>query len=97
MENSSLLTIIHLSDKPSDPEDLKATNVTSSSSGLQWRALSNTGELPITSYLVERRGKHWGSYVKASTTKGGVTTFDLASILEGSEYHVCVAAATEEG
>ena len=59
MENSSLLTIIHLSDKPSDPEDLKATNVTSSSAGLQWRAPSNTGGLAITLYLVERRGKHW--------------------------------------
>ena len=56
-----LLTIIHLSDKPSEPEDLKATNVTSSSAGLQWRAPSNTGGLPITSYLVERRGKHWQS------------------------------------
>ena len=97
MENSSLLTIIHLSDKPSDPEDLKATNVTSSSAGLQWRALSNTGGLPITLYLVERRGKHWQSYVGASTTKGRVTTFDLASILEGSEYDFCVAAADDKG
>ena len=61
MENSSLPTIFHLSDKPSEPEDLKATNVTSSSSGLQWRAPSNTGGLPITSYLVERRDKHWQS------------------------------------
>ena len=60
------------------------TNLTSSSAGLQWRAPSSTDGLPITSYLVERRGKHWGSYVKASTTKFGVTSFDLASILEGS-------------
>ena len=59
--DSSLLTIIHFSDKPSEPEDLKATNVTSSSAGLHWRAPSNTGGLPITLYLVERCGKHWQS------------------------------------
>ena len=79
MENLSLLTIIHLSDKPSEPEDLEATNVTSSSAGLQWRAPSSTHGLPITSYLVKRPGKHWQSQVKACTTKGEVTTFDVTS------------------
>ena len=97
MENLSLITIFHLSDKPSELVDLKVTDVTSSSAGLKWRAPSGTDGLPITYYLVERRGKHWGSYVKASTTKGGVTSFDLASILEGLEYHFWVAAANVEG
>ena len=97
MENLTLPTIIHLLDKPSEPEDLKATNVTSSSASLQWRAPSKTGGLPITSYLVERRDKRWGSWVKAGTTKGGVTTFDVTSLLEGSEYYFRVAAANDEG
>ena len=97
MEISSLLTIIHLSDRPSEPEDLKRTNVTSSSAGLQWRAPSNIGGLPITSYLAERCDKLWESQVKACLTKGGVTTFDVTSLVEGSEYHFWVAAANVEG
>ena len=89
--------MIHLSDKPSEPEDLKATNVTSSSAGLKWRAPSNTGRLPITSNLAERRDKLWESQVKACLTKGGVTTFDVTSLVEESEYHFSVAAANVEG
>ncbi|GFO38541.1 titin, partial [Plakobranchus ocellatus] len=84
-------------DKPSAPQDLKATNVTSSTATLQWRAPSDTGGLPITSYLVERRDKRWGSWVKAGSTKGGVTTLDVTSLLEGSEYFFRVSAENEEG
>ncbi|GFS00827.1 titin [Elysia marginata] len=83
--------------KPSAPEDLKATNVTSSTASLQWRAPSDTGGLPITSYQVERRDKRWGSWVKAGATKGGVTTLDVTSLLEGSEYYFRVSAANDEG
>ena len=97
MENSSLLTIIHLSDKPSEPEDFKGTNVTSSSAGLQWRVPSSTDGLPITSYLAERRDKLWEAQVKACLTKGGVPTFDVTSLVEGSDYHFWVAAANVEG
>ncbi|RUS90387.1 hypothetical protein EGW08_001882, partial [Elysia chlorotica] len=83
--------------KPSAPEDLKATNVTSSTASLQWRAPSDTGGLPITSYIVERRDKRWGSWVKAGTTKSGVTILDVASLLEGAEYYFRVSAINEEG
>ena len=59
-------------------------NLTSCSAGLKWRAPSSTDGLSITSYLAERCDKLWESQVKACLTKGRVTTFDLASLLEGS-------------
>ena len=43
---------------------------------------SSTDELPSTSYLAERRDKLWESQVKACLTKGGVTTFDVNSLVE---------------
>ena len=61
--------------------------------GLKWRAPSSTDGLPITSYLAERCDK---SQVKACLTKGGVKTFDMTSLVEGSEYYVWVAAANVE-
>ena len=73
------------------------TNLTSCSAGLKWRAPSSTDGLPITSYLAERCDKLWESQVKACLTKGGVTTFDVTSLVEGSEYHFWVAAANVEG
>ena len=73
------------------------TNLTSCSAGLKWRAPSSTDGLPITSYLAERCDKLWESQVKACLTKGGMTTFDVTSLVEGSEYHFWVAAANVEG
>ena len=73
------------------------TNLTSCSAGLKWRAPSSTDGLPSTSYLAERRDKLWEAQVKACLTKGGVTTFDLTSLNEESEYHFSVAAANVEG
>ena len=65
--------------------------------GLKWRAPSSTDGLPITSYLAERCDKLWESQVKACLTKGGVTTFDVTSLVEGSEYHFWVVAVNVEG
>ena len=63
------------------------TNLTSCSAGLKWRAPSSTDGLPSTSYLAERCDKLWESQVKSCLTKGGVTTFDVTSLVEGWEYH----------
>ena len=71
-------------------------NLTSCSAGLKWRAPSSTDGLPITSYLAERCDKLWESQVKTCLTKDGVTTFDVTSLVEDSEYHFWVAAANVE-
>ncbi|KAH9498302.1 hypothetical protein Btru_006487 [Bulinus truncatus] len=82
-------------DKPGAPENLKATEVTSNSASLVWKPPSDTGGLPITSYLVERRDKRWGSWIKVGSTKSN--TIDVPSLLENAEYFFRVAAENEEG
>lgn len=47
--------------------------------------------------MVERRDKRWGSWIKAGTTKGMVTSLDVTGLTTGLEYLFRVAAENEEG
>ncbi|KAK7507540.1 hypothetical protein BaRGS_00001475, partial [Batillaria attramentaria] len=83
--------------KPSAPESLTATDVTETTVSLQWRPPTSDGGLPIKTYIVERRDKRWGSWVKAGTTKGTVTTMDVEHLMLDQEYFFRVSAENEEG
>ena len=84
-------------EKPSAPESLVATDVTETTASLKWQPPASDGGLPIKSYTIERRDKRWGSWVKAGTTKGTVTTLDVEKLVTGQEYLFRVSAENEEG
>ena len=79
------------------PESLSATDVRETTVSLKWQPPSSDGGLPIKTYIVERRDKRWGSWVKAGTTKGTVTTLDAENLVTGQEYYFRVSAENEEG
>ena len=84
-------------EKPTAPESLSATDVTETTVSLKWQPPSSDGGLPIKTYIVERRDKRWGSWVKAGTTKGTVTTLEVENLVTGQEYCFRVSAENEEG
>ncbi|XP_070182955.1 M-protein, striated muscle-like [Littorina saxatilis] len=97
LESEHAITPMSPYKKPSAPESLTATDVTETAVSLKWKPPTSDGGLPIKSYIVERRDKHWGSWVKAGTTKGTVTTLDVDGLVTGQEYYFRVSAENEEG
>ena len=84
-------------EKPTAPESLSATDVSETTASLKWQPPSSDGGLPIKTYTVERRDKRWGSWVKAGSTKGTVTSLDVENLVMGQEYFFRVSAENEEG
>jgi titin len=71
--------------------------VTETTASLKWAPPSDDGGIPIKAYHVERRDKRFGSWVKAGSTKGAVTTLDIENLVTGQEYMFRVCAENEEG
>ena len=89
--------LLFFSGKPSAPRDLVASEIKSTTVILEWKAPKDDGGSAILNYLVERRDKRWGSWVKVGLTKGNVHTLDVAQLYEATEYFFRVSAENEEG
>ena len=82
---------------PSAPRDFRGTDITSSSTTLEWKAPEKDGGAPITDYLIERREKTYGSWRPEATIKAPVLTHGVKRLIEGSDYYFRICAENCEG
>ena len=82
---------------PSAPEDFRATEITSNSATLEWKAPEKDGGAPITGYVIERREKTYGSWRPESTIKAPTMTHAVRRLIEGTDYYFRVCAENVEG
>ena len=82
---------------PSVPRDFRATEITSTSATLEWKAPEKDGGVPVTNYIIERREKTYGSWRPESTIKAPTLTHGLKRLMEGTDYYFRICAENAEG
>ena len=74
-----------------------ATDVTSSSATLEWKAPEKDGGAPITGYIIERREKTYGSWRPEASIKAPTLSHGVKRLIEGQDYYFRVCAENMEG
>ncbi|XP_046554802.1 titin-like [Haliotis rubra] len=86
-----------MTEPPGPPESITAADSTANSVTLKWKPPKTDGGLPIKEYIVERRDKKYGSWIKQDVTRGSVLTLEVTRLTEGTPYFFRVFAENEEG
>ena len=56
-------------DKPSPPQDVTVTEVTSCSATVTWKAPEDDGGSPVSTYVIERQDTKRGTWMNAGTVR----------------------------
>ena len=86
-----------ITDPPSEPKDLKVTDVQQDTVTLQWSPPDNNGGQDILGYVVERREVGRQQWSRVGQTSPDVTTIKARNLLEGRPYSFRVMAENVEG
>lgn len=93
----SLSYFVNVSDKPSEPQNLKVTEVTKESVGLAWEAPESNGGMEISQYVVEKRDASKTGWIQAATIDGRTTSCVVGKLYEGNDYFFRVYAENKIG
>ena len=82
---------------PSAPRHLKATDVTSTTATLEWKAPEKDGGAKINKYFVEKREKTYGSWKPEKTVDAKETTVEATGLKVDVEFFFRVSCENEAG
>lgn len=81
--------------KPIGP--LTVTDVKRNSIGIKWKAPTDDGGAPITSYIIEKRHESARFWSKGERVSGDVTTCTVKNLQEKTSYYFRVIAVNQVG
>ena len=84
-------------DKPAPPQNLQVTEIQCDNVTLTWKAPDDTGGIPLTRYIIERRDAKRNTYTTAATVDPHNLTANVHKLVEGNEYYFRVLAENELG
>ena len=86
---------LNVLDKPSPPENLKASDIHATGCTLKWRRPKDDGGCPIEYYQVEKLDPDTGLWIPCGRSTD--TMLDVKGLTEGKTYKFRVTAINEEG
>jgi titin len=94
-----LVTILYSSssDKPLSPRDLKVTDIQRDNVTLSWQPPEDTGGVPLTRYIIERRDAKRNTYTSAGSVDANTLSTTVHKLAEGNDYYFRVLAENELG
>lgn len=84
-------------DKPSEPQNLRVTEVTKESVGLVWEAPESNGGMDISQYVIEKREASKTNWIQAATVDGRTLNCVVSKLYEGHDYFFRVYAENKIG
>lgn len=82
---------------PSPPKNFGVKDTTPTTVTLTWKEPESDGGLPIKIYLLERKDKKFGSWVKERKIRAPSTEFTVEGLKEGVDYFFKLLAENDEG
>lgn len=82
---------------PSSPRDLKVTDVTEDTVGLEWSPPDNLGGTDLLGYVIEKRDASRTQWVKVGQAKPELNRYNVRNLLEGRDYVFRIFAENTEG
>jgi len=88
---------VEVKDKPDAPRNLHTVGQSKDYVKLSWEEPENSGGMPITSYIIERREASRSTWTSCGSVSGDKTKFKVTKLYEGTEYVFRVAAENKIG
>lgn len=92
---TSLTIKVHVTGRPSMPQDLHVDKVKENSVVLKWSPPETDGGAKVKGYVIEKRDAHRRTYTHVGSTKN--TEFKVMRLVEGQEYTFQVSAENDVG
>ena len=94
---SLVITCFWLSDVPSAPTNLRASQVSGDSVTLDWSKSRSDGGSPLTGYVIERRDATSNYWTRVGSVDHRKTSFVVTNLRPGAEYQLQVLAENDVG